>query len=981
MPAFFTRTFFLQLLLCCALVLPSGLRAQNIRYRGNIKGGFTLTGNTFRHNLIATDFLNTEGTPGLNKSSTADLILPPGSTIIKAMLYVEGMTTTPITHIKFKVPGGNFVDYTPSSPEFIGNPNGMGSYQQFIVDVTNTIPQYGYVSTLTAGGDPSGAGRYAVADFDPVLSNNFGYGWSLFVVYTNPNSQYRNVTLADNCTYLITGIPISVTINDVVVPVSGPVKAVVGLTGSYGDYGPGWEDNISLVGGSGMPVYLSDPLTGSTTDILNSSVAFTGGNNVSADGGPMMNGNFRARNPYTFTCPNDPAIPNWSSFYFDADILDASGILPNSNVPIDVKLTQTLTSTDAIGSGAYAIAVDIAAAVLSKVISPNIIVPGAATTCTFTIANNQPGAIDLNNIGFTDNLPSGLMIANPASVVINGTTTATVTAVPGTGVINVSGISLAAGQTATVAVNITNMPGQLNPSCAANPVAFTNGFKNITSVSSNLVNNVNDQCVVINPTAPPLTQPLTYCQYATAAPLTASGVNLLWYTVPAGGTGSSTAPTPSTALPGVTTWYVSQTLNGVESPLVPLSVTVTEPDTPVFDTLFVCKGAVPPSLPPTSLNGISGTWSPAVINTNATANYTFTPAAGQCALAINFPVIIKTAADMPWMLDAATTISDDIICMGDTVRFSNISRVQYPPASCTWFFGNGNSATGALAACIYMQPGTYKVAFVVTDSFSCRDTTYHTIVVDSLPSLAVSLDRQSLCTGESVTCTAAYSRQGNTGLNWDFGDEISADDINPVTHAYDNAALYHIKATAFYRACKPLSRGDTVRVHAFPHVYIGPDTGICPNSAPLMLTNTEQHQAGERYQWNTGDTTDVLKVSREGTYSLMSENEYGCKTKDEIEVHKHCYMDIPNSFTPNGDGINDYFFPRQLPASGITSFSMSIFNRWGNIIFETQKTESMGWDGRFNGTEQPIGVYPYTLKAIFENGQSEQYTGNVTLLR
>lgn len=974
------RRAFLYLLLCCIILLPAlCLQAQTIRYQGNIKGGFTLTGNAFRHNLVATDFLNTEGSIGLSKSSTADLILPPGSTIIKAMLYVEGMSSTPITHIKFKVPGSSFIDYMPGVPGFISNPSGASSYQQFIVDVTDIIPRDGYVTTMTAGGDPSGAGRYAVADFEPVLSGNFGYGWALFVVYTNPASEYRSVTLADNCTYLSMNQPVSLTISDVVVPLSGPVKAVVGLTGSYGDYGPGWEDNITMAGAGSPPVYLSDPFTGSATDILNSSIAFTGGNNVSADGGPLMNGNFRARNPYIFTCPNDPAIPNWSSFYFDADILDASNILPNSNVPIDVKLTQTLTSTDAIGSGAYAIAVDVAAAVLTKAINPQAILPGAATTCTFTIANNQPGAINLNNIGFTDNLPSGLIIANPASVVVNDTT-ATVTAVPGTDIITVSGISLAAGQTATISVGLTNVPGQLNLSCDANPAAFTNGFKNISGVAPNLVNNVSDQCLVINPTPAPVTQPLTYCQFAIAAPLSATGINLTWYGS-AGGPGSGVAPVPSTAVPGATTWYVSQTINGIESPLAPLTVTVTEPDIPVFDSMFACRGSLPQPLPLTSLNGITGTWSPDVINTNATSTYTFTPAAGLCALAVTMPVIIKTAAGLPWVLDAATTFSDDIICMGDTVWFNNLSRVKYPPASCVWYFGDGSSAGGTAAAYNYMQPGTYKVVFVITDSLSCRDTAYHTIEVDSLPLLDISLDRHSLCTGESVSCTARYSRQGNTALNWDFGDYILGNDLNPALHAYDHSGLRTIKATAKYRACKALTREDTVRVFAFPNVYIGPDTGICPNSAPIILTNRTERQTGERYLWNTGDTTDILKVSREGVYSLVTENENGCRTRDEIVVHRQCYVDIPNSFTPNGDGINDYFFPRQLPASGITAFSMTVFNRWGSIIFRTEHTESSGWDGRFNRQEQPVGVYPYMVKATFENGQTEQYTGNVTLLR
>lgn len=973
------RAFLYTVLL--GMLLFSKLSAQNIRYQGNIKGGFALTGNTFRYNLIATDFLNTDIAAGVARSSAADLVLPPGSTIIKAFLYVEGMTATPITEIKFKVPGAPFQVFNTTSAGFIGNPNSAASYQQFIIDVTKVIPADGYVTTLISGGNPSGAGRYAVADFDPGTATNFGYGWSLFVVYTNPAAQYRSVTIADNCSYLSVSTPVSLTINNVVVPVSGPVKAVAALTGSYGDYGSSWADRITLGVVGGPETHLADPFTGSTSDILNSSIAFHAGNNVSADGGPAMSGNFTARNPYFFTCPNDPAIHNWSSFYFDADILDASGILPNSTVPIDVVLKQTLNSADATGSGTYALSVDIAAAILSKSISPSFILPGAVATYTFTIANNQPGAINLNDIAFTDNLPAALVIANPASVVISGTT-ATVAALPGGNTINVSDISLVTGQTATISVNVTNVAGQLNPSCAANPAAFTNGFNNISDVSSNLVNNVSDQCLVVNPTLPPAgVLPVTYCQFDIAVPLSATGLNLLWYTTAAGGTGTGVPPVPATSVPGVTTWYVSQTIDGVESPRVPLVVTVMAPTLPLFDSMIVCRGSKPQPLPGTSVNGITGTWNPGVANTAVTATYTFTPDAGQCAVPVTLPVLVKPVSELSWMLDASVLLSDDTICQGETVTFSSTSRVLHQPASCLWYFGDGGFSNNNIAAHNYPLPGLYQVTFVVSDTVSCRDTAYRTVTVDSMPFLELSLAPDTLCAGESVAFTAAYTKQGNDRLSWDFGDHTYIDNINPTQHAYEERGLYPVKVTAEYRACRDLSREDRVNVYPLPDVYIGPDTSICPNSPPMVLTNLQQGDAGDRYRWNTGDTTHALKVTHDGIYSLLVAGRNGCTTRDELIVRKNCYMDIPNSFTPDGDGINDYFFPRQLLASGITSFSMVVFNRWGEVIFKTNLAEGSGWDGRFNDKEQPVGVYLYQLHVTFQNGQVEYYDGNITLLR
>lgn len=330
-------------------------------------------------------------------------------------------------------------------------------------------------------------------------------------------------------------------------------------------------------------------------------------------------------------------------------------------------------------------------------------------------------------------------------------------------------------------------------------------------------------------------------------------------------------------------------------------------------------------------------------------------------------------------LDATFTVSADTICLGTAVQFTGTSTVFLKPATCSWNFGDGNTSANCNPSHTFTTPGVYNVQLVIADSISCRDTAYRVITVDSVPALDIELDRHALCIGDQVNVKARYTRQGLVALNWDFGDQSGTHNIAATAHSYDRQGVYYISAGVVYRVCPEVIKQDSVVVHTPPDVYIGPDTTLCLQGSPLFLGN--QTGAAGQYLWSTGDTTRILKVTHDGTYSLTVRNEFDCTGTDEMIVRKDCYTDVPNSFTPNGDGVNDYFYPRQLLAQGVSSFTMNVFNRWGQSVFQTAVADGRGWDGKFNDKEQPAGVYIYQIKVIFKNGRSEHYDGNVTLLR
>jgi gliding motility-associated-like protein len=141
-----------------------------------------------------------------------------------------------------------------------------------------------------------------------------------------------------------------------------------------------------------------------------------------------------------------------------------------------------------------------------------------------------------------------------------------------------------------------------------------------------------------------------------------------------------------------------------------------------------------------------------------------------------------------------------------------------------------------------------------------------------------------------------------------------------------------------------------------------------------MASNVNQ------YLWSTGETSSSILINQPGYYWVRVNNGE-CAMTDSIWIKRDCYLNIPNSFSPNGDGLNDYFLPRELLSSGLTSFKMSIYNRWGEQIFTTTAIDGRGWDGKYNNVPQPQGVFVYVIDASFINNVKKTFKGNVTLMR
>ncbi len=327
---------------------------------------------------------------------------------------------------------------------------------------------------------------------------------------------------------------------------------------------------------------------------------------------------------------------------------------------------------------------------------------------------------------------------------------------------------------------------------------------------------------------------------------------------------------------------------------------------------------------------------------------------------------------------------DDSVCAHQLIRFQDKSTTTtFNGVGPTYLytFGDGDSSQLSFPTHTYLQSGRYPVTLWLEDGLGCRDSITKYIVVDTIPFVGFRSPDSVICEGEAVNLIADYLSIGNTGLTIDMGDGTIFEDLDTTIYSFAKAGAYEVALTAHYRICPDTTYKLPIIVHPFPGANVGEDTVLCPNGSAIVLTERMNiGNAAAKFLWSTGDTTASILAKDIGNYWARV-TIGGCSGTDSIMVNKDCYIDIPNSFTPNGDGVNDFFLPRQFLSRSLNSFKMSIYNRWGQVIYESSSLNGRGWDGKFNDKDQPQGVFVYVIDVSFDNGVKEHYTGNVTLLR
>jgi gliding motility-associated-like protein len=306
-------------------------------------------------------------------------------------------------------------------------------------------------------------------------------------------------------------------------------------------------------------------------------------------------------------------------------------------------------------------------------------------------------------------------------------------------------------------------------------------------------------------------------------------------------------------------------------------------------------------------------------------------------------------------------------------------------APITFNIGAGPVASGTFAS---LSEGSYTI--VIEDDNGCSITLNPTITASPLPMVNFVADITAGC----EPLTVIFDNLSDVGASnlWNFGDGSTSTAAGPVTHTYLNDGIYDVTLTVTnVGGCfTTLVRNDYINVYKVPDASFI----FSPNQPTTIATEvsfTNYSIDADSWFWifdNLGtspdENPDFIFPEVAATYeiTLIAITDNGCRdtlTK-LIQVFQDQLMYIPNVFTPDGDSFNELFRPY---FTGIDPFDfhMTIYNRWGEIMFESYDATG-GWNGSFGGQIVPDGIYIWHIvTSALDSDKKLEFHGHVNLLR
>jgi len=351
-----------------------------------------------------------------------------------------------------------------------------------------------------------------------------------------------------------------------------------------------------------------------------------------------------------------------------------------------------------------------------------------------------------------------------------------------------------------------------------------------------------------------------------------------------------------------------------------------------------------------------------------------------------WPIPIANYSSTEVCLNAASQFTDSST-VSNTYTVNNIAQWN-------WNFNGQGSSVIQNPSFIFNTAAVNPTTLTVTSNNGCSNSITLNVTVDPLPQVIFG----NPTAGCAPTMCVNFTNNStiNTGTivswQWDFGDGFSSSLMIP-PHCYENSSysvLQNFDVTLTAISDKQCT--TTVIQPAMITVYPKPlaDFDYTPLETDIYdneITFMDQSIIANSWSWNMGDgglsiENNPIHIYQDSGFYLITlsiENSYGCKdtTQKTVKINPVYTLFIPNAFTPDGDGINDYFF---IESYGLTDLQTMIFDKWGELLYESQQLKSK-WDGFYKGKKCINDSYVYRIKAKDIFDEWHEYVGRIILLR
>lgn len=233
---------------------------------------------------------------------------------------------------------------------------------------------------------------------------------------------------------------------------------------------------------------------------------------------------------------------------------------------------------------------------------------------------------------------------------------------------------------------------------------------------------------------------------------------------------------------------------------------------------------------------------------------------------------------------------------------------------------------------------------------------------------------------DSVHLAANMLYAGAYDFQWTPAAPLSRPDTSVTDAFVTRTTTFYLMATDRSGGCQGT---DSITITRYPV----PQLSVDPARVAIFSGQSVQLQAAgaDYYEWfpiqglsHAAVADPVVSPQEPMTYTVVGYNQFGCKDTAQSIIDIDERLHLPNAFTPNGDGRNDFFAVKNMGYQGVVSFK--IYNRWGHLVFETLDA-ARGWDGMIKGQPAEQGVYFYDIRIANRIGKIIPFKGDLMLIR